>query len=192
MVNFNSKVEQSFLRDSKIQDITTKVPYIITDSVPKLGVMTALRFLEWVSENEEGVISLSSDKMFKNFIHYTHHFLNTWDDKETKKVLEKYGIADIKKPNLSGLHFVQMDEFYPISPKQHNSFFYYVNENYINGFGLDPNRALFINCDDIKLYNNKSFNEIFPDFKIDLSLRYRQAENERERIQQKSLALEKQ
>ena len=64
MVNFNSKVEQSFLRDSKIQDITTKVPYIITDSVPKLGVMTALRFLAWVSENEEGVISLASDKKF--------------------------------------------------------------------------------------------------------------------------------
>ena len=187
MVNFNSKVEQSFLKDSKIQEITTKVPYIITDSVPKLGVMTALRFLEWVSQNEEGVISLSSDKMFKNFIHYTHHFLNTWDEKETKKVLEKYGLADVKKPNLSGLQFVQMEEFYPISPKQHNSFFHYVNENYINGFGLDPERALFINCDDIKLYNNKSFNEIFPDFKIDLGLRYRQAENETERIQQQSL-----
>ena len=55
-----------------------------------------------------------------------------------------------------------MDEFYPISPKQHNSFYNYVNENYIKGFDLDPNRALFINCDDIKLYNNKSYNEIFP------------------------------
>ena len=80
-----------------------------------------------------------------------------------------------------------MDEFYPISPKQHNSFYHYVNENFIKGFGLDPKRALFINCDDIKLYDNKSFNEIFPDFKIDLSLRYRQAENERERAQQQSL-----
>ena len=61
MVNFNSKVEQSFLKESKIQNITTKVPYIVTNSVPKLGLMTALRFLEWVSQNEEGVISLSAD-----------------------------------------------------------------------------------------------------------------------------------
>ena len=187
MVNFTSKVEQCFLKESLIQVPTTKVPYIITDSVPKLGVMTALRFLEWVSENEEGVISLSSDKSFKNFIHYTHQFLNTWDDLETKKVLERYGLADLKKPDLSGLQFVQMAEFYPISPKQHNSFYNYVNENYIKGFGLDPNRALFINCDDIKLYKNKSFNEIFPSSKIDLSLRYRQAMGYEEQIQQQSI-----
>ena len=187
MNNIFSKVEQSFLMESDIAEMTTLVPYIITDSVPKLGVMTALRFLEWVSENPEGVISLSSDKSLKNFIHYTHHFLDTWNEAETQKVLERYGLGGVKKPDLSKLHFVQMDEFYPISPKQHNSFYHYVNENFIKGFGLDPKRALFINCDDIKLYDNKSFNEIFPDFKIDLSLRYRQAENERERAQQQSL-----
>ena len=62
MNNIFSKVEQSFLMESDIAEMTTLVPYIITDSVPKLGVMTALRFLEWVSENPEGVISLSSDK----------------------------------------------------------------------------------------------------------------------------------
>lgn len=186
---FNSKVEQCFLNESIIKEYSTKVPYIVTDSVPKLGIMTALRFLEWVSENEEGVISLSCDKSFKNFIHYTHHFLNTWDEKNTKKFLERYGLADLKKPKLSGLQFVQMDEFYPISPKQHNSFYNYVNENYIKGFGLDPNRALFINCDDIKLYNNKSYNEIFPNSKIDLSLRYRQAENFIEKQQQQSIIL---
>ena len=31
------------------------------------------------------------------------------------------------------LRFVQIDEFYPISPQQHNSFHYYVNEYYIKG-----------------------------------------------------------
>ena len=189
MANFFSNVEQCFLMESDIAEMTTLVPYIVTDSVPKLGVMTALRFLEWVSENPEGVISLSSDKSLKNFIHYTHHFLDNWDEKETQKVLEKYGLGGVSRPDLSRLQFVQMDEFYPISPRQHNSFYHYVNENYIKGFGLDPKQALFINCDDIKLYDGKSFNEIFPDFKIDLSLRHRQAENETERIQQQSLFL---
>ncbi len=187
MANIFSKVEQNFLMESDITEMTTLIPYIITDSVPKLGVMSALRFLEWVSENPEGVISLSSDKSLKNFIHYTHHFLDTWDDKETQAVLEKYGLGGIKKPNLSGLQFVQMDEFYPISPKQHNSFFNYVNKNYIDGFGLDPKRALFINSDDIKLYNGKSYKEIFPNYSIDLDLRFRQPLNEEERVQQQSL-----
>lgn len=189
MANIFSKVEQSFLMESEISEMTTLVPYIITDSVPKLGVMTALRFLEWVSENPEGVISLSSDKSLKNFIHYTHHFLDHWDEKETQKVLDRYGLGGIKKPDLSGLQFVQMDEFYPISPKQHNSFFNYVNENYIKGFGLDPKRALFINSDEIKLFEGRSYKEIFPNYSIDLSLRFRQANSEVEELQQQSIFL---
>lgn len=189
MTNIFSKVEQCFLMESDIYEMTTTIPYIITDSVPKLGVLTALRFIEWVSENPEGVISLSADKSLKNFIHYTHHFLDHWNEKETKKILDRYGLDNLKKPSLSGLQFVQMDEFYPISPKQHNSFFNYVNKNYIKGFGLDPKRALFINSDEIKLFGNRSYEEVFPDYKIDLSLRYRPAVNEIEDIQQHSIFL---
>ena len=189
MESIFSKVEQNFLMESNISEMTTVVPYIITDSVPKLGVMTALRFLEWVSENEEGVVSLPAEKMFQNFIHYTHHFLDTWNEKETRQVLERYGLSDIKKPKLSGLQFVQMNEFYPISPKQHNSFYHFVNEQYIKGFGLDPKRALFINSDEIPLFEGRSYNEVFPNYKIDLSLRYRPAENDLEHIQQQSIFL---
>ncbi len=189
MNNIFSKVEQSFLMESDITEMTTLIPYIVTDSVPKLGVLTALRFLEWASENPQGVISLSSDKSLKNFIHYTHHFLDNWDEKETKRVLEKYGLDGIKKPDLSGLQFVQMDEFYPISPKQHNSFYNYVNKNFIEGFGLDPKKALLINNDEIGLYKGKSYAEVFPNYSIDLSLRFRQAENKQEEIQQQSIFL---
>lgn len=189
MANIFSKVEQSFIKEYGEREITTKIPYIITDSVPKLGVMTALRFLEWVSENEEGVVSLPAEKTFQNFINYTHHFLDTWNDNDTQKLLAKYGLSGIKKPDLSGLHFVQMNEFYPISPKQHNSFYNFVNKQYIKGFGLDPKKALFINSDEIPLFEGKSYKEIFPDYKIDLSLRYRPANNELEHIQQQSLFL---
>ena len=189
MSNIFSKVEQSFIKEYGEREITTKIPYIITDSVPKLGIMTALRFLEWVSENEEGVISLPAEKTFQNFINYTHKFLNTWNNKETQDILGRYGLSGIKKPSLSGLQFVQMNEFYPISPKQHNSFYNFVNEHYIKGFGLDPKRALFINSDEIPLYEGKTYKEIFPDYKIDLSLRYRPANNELEHIQQQSLFL---
>lgn len=189
MINKMSLVEDSFLKESKIEEITTKIPYIVTDSVPKLGALTALRFLEWASDNPEGVISITADKSLKNFIHYTHHFLDNWDNAETKKIIERYGLGSRRKPDLSGLQFVQMDEFYPISPKQHNSFFNYVNEQYIKGFGLDPRRALFINTDEIPLYKGMTYKEVFPDYKIDLTLRYRPAENEIEDIQQRSIFL---
>lgn len=189
MNNITSKVEQCFIKESGITKITTSIPYIITDSVPKLGMMTALRFIEWVSQNPEGVISLPTGKTPQYFINYTHRFLDNWDKSEIRDIMDRYGLSDIKKPSLSGLQFVQMDEFYPISPKQHNSFYYYVNEFYIKGFGLDPQRALFINSDEIKLYGGKSYKEVFPDFKIDLSLRYRKPKSEREQIQQYSIFL---
>jgi len=41
---------------------------------------------------------------------------------------------------LNDLTFVQIDEFYPISSSQKNSFFDYVNKFYIDGFGLSRER----------------------------------------------------
>lgn len=90
---------------------------------------------------------------------------------------------------MNGLHFVQMDEFYPIDPNQHNSFCNYVNKHYIDGFGLDPKRALLIDSAAIPLAGNRYFTEVFPDFTIDLSLRNREAQTHTERIQQQSISM---
>ena len=60
-VNF-SNVEKCFLKKSGIKETLTKVPYIPVDNFPKLGLFTALRFLEWVSDHPEGVISLPTGK----------------------------------------------------------------------------------------------------------------------------------
>ena len=88
---------------------------------------------------------------------------------------------------LKDLTFVQIDEFYPISAKQHNSFYDYVNKFYINGFGLSKENAILINSDEIPLAEGKHFSEIFPDLKVDLSLRFRDPINELERLQQQSI-----
>ena len=86
-----------------------------------------------------------------------------------------------KEPSLTGLHFVQIDEFYPIDPKQHNSFYDYVKNYYIEGFDLDPARALLINSDEIILPHGKHYSEVFPDNRIDLSLRNREAVSQLEK-----------
>nr|MDA3823893.1 hypothetical protein [Bacteroidales bacterium] len=62
-------------------------------------------------------------------------------------------------------------------------------EYYIKGLGLNKENALLINSAEIPLYDNKPFSEVFPDSTIDLSLRFREAKNSFERIQQQSIFL---
>jgi glucosamine-6-phosphate deaminase len=186
---FTSKVEQSFLKQSDIQEMTTKIPYITVSDFPKLGLFTALRFLEWVGSNPDGVISLPTGKTPEYFIKYTQSLLSGWDGKNGRAIREKYGLEGLKRPDLRGLQFVQIDEFYPIIPSQHNSFYNYVKNYYLGGFGLDASKALLINSEEIPLAGNRHFLEVFPDYQIDLSLRFREAKSVIEKIQQDSIFL---
>jgi glucosamine-6-phosphate deaminase len=185
-LNF-SKVEQAFYNESKLQKITTHMPYISVDSFPKLGLLSALSFLEWAAENPNGVVSLPTGKTAQYFLQFTHLLLDNWDNQKGKDIRKKYGLADVKKPSLIELQLVQMGDFYPISSKQHNSLNNFILKNYIEGFGLDLNKALLINSDEIKLAQDKHFSEVFPDFNIDLSLRYREAKTQQEQLQQESI-----
>lgn len=182
-----SEVEKNFLQESGVEKISTMIPYLMVDNFPKLGLLTACRFLEWAAANPEGVISLPTGKTPEFFIKWTQYLLENWDSKKGKEIREKYGLGATKKPVLKDLTFVQIDEFYPISSKQHNSFYDYVNKFYLQGFGLSREKAILINSDDIPLAGGKSYNEIFPDLKVDLSLRFRDPQNELEKLQQESI-----
>ncbi|HBL76573.1 MAG: glucosamine-6-phosphate isomerase [Bacteroidetes bacterium GWF2_42_66] len=182
-----SEVEKVFLEEAGITTETTKLPYITVQNFPKLGLLASLRFFEWVAENPNGVISLSTGKTQNYFIYYTRYLLENWDSPKALVMREKYGLGQHKKPDLSGLQFVQINEFFPIPSSQHNSFYNYVMNSYIDGFGLDKNKALLIKSDEIELAEGKHFSEVFPDFSIDLSLRYREAKTPTEELQQKSI-----
>lgn len=182
-----TKVELTFQRHSGRKEVSTAIPYIVVQNFPNLGLLTSLRFLEWVAENPEGVISLPTGKTPEYFIKWTTKFLSGWNKPENRKLMEENGLALSKKPSLKGLHFVQIDEFYPINPRQHNSFFDYVMKYYIKGFDLDPSRAILINADKIKLPGDYTYSEVFPDSRIDLSLRNREAVSLQEKIQRASI-----
>jgi glucosamine-6-phosphate deaminase len=182
-----SEVEKAFLEESGITSISTKIPYLTVDNFPKLGLVTACRFLEWASENPKGVISLPTGKTPEYFIKWSQYLLENWDTKRGKEIREKYNLANTKKPVLKDLTFVQIDEFYPISSKQNNSFFHYVNKFYLEGFGLSKENAILINSDEIPLANGKQYKDIFPDLKVDLSLRFRDPQNMMEKLQQDSI-----
>jgi glucosamine-6-phosphate deaminase len=184
---FQSRVESAFYVKAGSYGITTHLPYILVENFPMLGMLTSLRFLEWVAQNPEGVISLPTGKTPEYFIKYTMHFLQHWDDPAQRKLREEYSLDLLKKPDLKGIQFVQIDEFYPISPKQHNSFYYYIRNFYIDGFGLDAKRALLVNCDEIPLSGGKSYKDVFPGHIVDLSLRYRECKTSLDRLQQESI-----
>lgn len=186
-----SIVEQKAIERSGMQLIyppLEKIGVIIVNSFPELGTLTALRFLEWVQQNPGGVISLPTGKTPEYFIKEVVRFLNTWDKKDTVVELESWGLNPAIKPDMQSLHFVQIDEFYPINPRQHNSFYYYVNRFYIKGFRLDPKKALLIDCTKVGLEQKNIFKglnleDIWKDGEVDLSLRYRQPSNQHEAIQ---------
>ena len=93
-------------------------------------------------------------------------------------------VSTPRKPDMRSLHFVQIDEFYPIHPTQKNSFFHYVKKFYLEGMGLDPAKALLMNCQEIGLRPGQQLEQVWPDSTVDLSLRTRRPVTDLERMQQ--------
>lgn len=185
-----SRVERVALEHSGYEFIygpDERIPSIVVPNFPALGRLTAARFLEWVLENPEGVISLPTGKTPEHFIKYTQHYLASWNRKPTRQALEALGLQTSRRPDLAGLRFVQIDEFYPIDSKQHNSFYYYVNKYYLKGFGLDRARALLIDPLKIGLPKGTRLRDVFPDLSVDLTLRIRRATSLLEKRQQEVL-----
>ena len=182
-----TNVELTFQKRSGRTGFSTKIPYLVVDNFPALGLLTSLRFLEWVSENPEGLISLPTGKTPEYFLKWTRRFLEGWNRPENRRIMEENGFTIRKKPVMKKLRFVQMDEFYPIDPGQHNSFYNYVLNFYIKGFGLDPAAALLMNSGEIRLAEGMHYSRVFPGNRIDLSLRNREALTPHEKIQQASL-----
>jgi glucosamine-6-phosphate deaminase len=168
---------------------TEKIATLVVENFPTLGRLTALRFIEWVQANPGGVISLPTGKTPEHFIRWVDHLLKTWDDAATRNLLEEAGIDPSVRPDMRSLYFVQIDEFYPIDPRQHNSFHHYTNRFYIEGFGLDPDKALLIDASKIGLDAGDTLESVWPDSVVDLSLRVRSARTKLE--QKQKLVLER-
>lgn len=164
-----------------------KIGVVVVRSFPELGTLAALRFLEWVQANPEGVIALPTGRTPEHFIKEVGRFLDGWEQPAVRGELEEWGLDPARRPDLRALRFVQIDEFYPINPLQHNSFYSYVKEFYIEGFGLDPGRALLIDCSRIGLPAGRSLEEVWPEGEVDLSLRRRHGRTRLERLQKRVL-----
>ncbi|WP_455381343.1 hypothetical protein [Salinispira pacifica] len=182
-----SAVEKRALESSpfKLQyKPSEKTGVIVVPHFPALGTLTALRFLEWVQENPEGVVSLPTGKTPEYFVKEVTRILAGWSRPEIQKEVGDWGLDPGRKPDMKGLRFVQIDEFYPINPRHHNSFHFYVNRFYLEGFGIDEDRALLIDGEAIGIPRGRTLEEVWGDDAVDITLRYRHPANDRERIQQ--------
>ncbi|HUI29520.1 MAG TPA: hypothetical protein VLX91_04825, partial [Candidatus Acidoferrales bacterium] len=190
MNSTTSKIEQRALARSSEKlcySPVEKVGVIVVDNFPMLGKLTALRFLEWVQQNPGGVVSLPTGKTPEHFIKWVTYYLRNWKNGKVAEELEGNGIETSIKPDIPSMHFAQIDEFYPINPGQENSFFHYVNKFYIKGFGFDEKMAMLIDCREIGLPDGKMIEDVWPDYKVDLTLRFRHAKTAQERLQQRVL-----
>lgn len=191
-IKMQSKVEQYYLALSGKEFIyapVEKIPVIQVDSFPELGKMTALRFIEWVLENPDGVISLPTGKTPEHFIKWVVKIVKEWDSKKIQAILNEIGIPSKTKPSLENLRFIQIDEFYPIDSGQHNSFYYYIQNFYFRLWGLNQKNALLMNINEIPTADNLPLSQIFPDQKVDLSLRTRWASSRQERLQKVTIEI---
>ena len=186
---YSSRVEEQFISNNGFESQSSKIPYLIVDSFPDLGLITTLRFFEWVYNNPEGVISLPTGKTPEYFIKWTSYLLNNWDSRTVKSIRKKYNLPSKTKPDFSKLCFIQIDEFYPLNPSQHNSFYNYVKKYYLENFGIKKSRSHLINTDEIPLASNMHWTEVFPNGIVDLTLRHREANSEEEKYQQESVYL---
>ena len=187
-----SKVEKKFLDNSGRQmqySPTEKINIIQVKNFPELGKLTALRFIEWTLDNPGGVVSLPTGKTPEHFIKWVTYYLKNWQSKEVKEELASNGIDTSTKPDMRSLHFVQIDEFYPIDSFQHNSFYYYIQRFYFSSFEMDPSKALLINVNEIPTAKGLPIDQIFPDKCVDLSLRYRYAKTKHEQLQKQTIEL---
>jgi glucosamine-6-phosphate deaminase len=164
-----------------------KVKTIVVENFPSFGKLAALRFIEWAQKNQGWTVSLPTGKTPEYFIKWVCFLLDKWDTREVRTILAHYQLDPGLKPDMRSFYFIQIDEFYPMNSNQHNSFYYYVNKFYIDGFGLDRAKALLIKADEIGMHKPDTLENIWPGNIVDLSLRTKPPKNSEQEKQKRIL-----
>ena len=181
----HSLVEDYFISRSPVGFLENEyISVICVNDYISLGQLAALRFLEWILGHPDGVVSLPTGKTPEFFIKWIEYYLSNWDKERNSGILSEIGI-DRPAPDLKALRFVQMDEFFPMSPDFERSFNKYVKDYYIKGFGFAPENVLLIDgyqIPDSCRSMGKSVEELLTGT-VDLSLRMRKPVSHQEWIQ---------
>ncbi|MEK7400718.1 MAG: hypothetical protein AAB116_27550 [Candidatus Poribacteria bacterium] len=120
-IEINSKIEETALIEGSqklIYPPTEKIGVLVVDSFPSLGKLTALRFLEWVQANPDGVISLPTGKTPEYFIKWVNHYIQNWEEPEVQRDMEENGLNPGVQPNIEILGYRNV--WYRFHPSEAN------------------------------------------------------------------------
>ena len=170
-----SSVERSFIQKSGKQETyeNERVPVIEVQNIYELGKLVALRFLEWIVGNPNGVIALPTGRTPEFFIKTLEHLKNNWTDPSVQSDLVKHGL-DFKGsngsfPNTSGLTFVMLDEFFPMLPTHRNSFCNYIKLFYVSILNISSDNIISFDLVGNKVLTVHELTK-FQSINVDLSL----------------------
>ncbi len=180
-------LEERYLKESH-RDYSypsEKFKLIVVDDSSELGKLTAIRFLQYVVQHPDGVVALPTGRTPELFIKYLQHFKSHWA--EVREELKTYGLESENFPDTSRLRFVQLDEFFPLDPKQENSFTSFVRKNYISLLNIAPENALTMEGLIGPTLQKQGISEVFPDGAADLNLLSRKPKTALQKLQKAAL-----
>ena len=139
-----SNVEQAFLQKSgrHASYEMEKSPIVEVQNVYELGQLVAISFLEWVSANPDGVIALPTGRTPEYFIKTLDRYRAHWGSDALIQELKSVGFTPGDSfPITSGLTFVMLDEFFPMSTEHRNSFCNYIRNFYVGPLGISDDKG---------------------------------------------------
>jgi 6-phosphogluconolactonase/glucosamine-6-phosphate isomerase/deaminase len=124
---------------SNCKYIGENIPTFEVQNIYELGRLVALRFIEWVIENPTGVVALPTGRTPEFFIKTLSHLKDNWSEPSIQQSVIESGIVSCDIfPDMSGLTFVMLDEFFPMLPTHRNSFCNYIEMFYTSVMGISP------------------------------------------------------
>jgi len=178
-----SAVEQAFVgksgRDEKYNG--ERIAVIEVQNVYELGQIVAIAFLEYVTQNPKGVVALPTGRTPEYFIKTLDRYRTSWGKAELVSELTALGFTPGPTfPATSGLTFVMLDEFFPISPDHRNAFCRYVDSYYVKPMGIPASQVLSFDLVQQGVLTQGELEETFAGIDVDLSLLTRAAAGPRE------------
>lgn len=182
-------VEKKFLEKSGRQSVYPN-EYIAAIEVRnhyELGKLTALKFLEWVQHNPNGVVAFTSGATPEFFVKFLYYYKNNWHQPKVQAELHSVNIKCKNFPNTTNLRLVQIEEIYPLSDKHYKKISNYTLRHYIKILGIKKSNTLLIDANSKGILAEKGMNVVFMNGKVDLSIMKRKATSQLDSWQQQAI-----
>lgn len=135
-----------------------KIPLIEIFDEESLGRIACLNFFIWLEQGNLGLIALATGSTPKSFFKHLAYYLSKQNKNYIREELYKFGIKGECFKNISKIHLVQLDEYFPLLPHDRRSFHYLIKHSYLKCLKLPLSRALLIDF----TFLDPNIDSVFP------------------------------